>query len=65
MYRIPGQFIEYFALLEASYTVARLVQLSPNIAMSDAETGIKVRSEGQNLTLVVSCADGCVVSMSH
>ncbi|KAI1310867.1 cytochrome P450 [Xylaria venustula] len=54
-----------FALLEASYTVARLVQLFPSITVSDAEAGIKAGDERQNLTLVVSCADGCVVSMSR
>ncbi|KAI1265358.1 cytochrome P450 [Xylariaceae sp. FL1019] len=55
---------EEFALLEASYTVARLLQLYPHIAVPVAEAPIDVGDEQQNLTLVVSCAEGCTVFLS-
>ncbi|KAI0399301.1 cytochrome P450 [Xylaria palmicola] len=54
-----------FALLEASYTVARLVQLYPEIKVPSSEAEVEIGDERQNLTLVVSCAEGCVVSMNH
>ncbi|KAI0544108.1 cytochrome P450 [Xylaria curta] len=54
-----------FAILEASYTVVRLVQAFPQITVPRTEPRVEVGDERQNLTLVVSCAEGCVVSMSR
>ncbi|KAI1081511.1 cytochrome P450 [Whalleya microplaca] len=54
-----------FALLEASYTVARLIQLFPRIEVPSTEPDAQIGDERQNLTLVVSCADGCVVSLHN
>ncbi|KAI0866205.1 cytochrome P450 [Xylaria cubensis] len=54
-----------FALLEASYTVVRLVQAFPQITVPSTEPQVGVGDERQNFTLVVSCAEGCVVSLSR
>lgn len=52
-----------FALLEAAYTVARLVQKFPYISVPEGDLDVEVGKEKQILTLVVSCGDGCRVSM--
>ncbi|KAI8625465.1 cytochrome P450 [Xylariaceae sp. FL1651] len=54
-----------FALLEASYTVARMLQIFPKIEVPSTEAPVEIGHERQNLTLVVSCADGCVVSLGR
>ncbi|KAI1272030.1 cytochrome P450 [Xylaria sp. FL0933] len=54
-----------FALLEASYTVARLIQIFPKIMASPTERLVDAGDEKQQLTLVVSCAEGCVVTMGR
>jgi cytochrome P450 len=52
-----------FALLEAAYTVARLVQRFPSITVPDGEPHVEVGKEKQTLTLVVSPSDGCWVKL--
>lgn len=50
----PSDLTEDFALLEASYTIARLVQPFPVIKPAPGEELVKIGEERQNLTLVVS-----------
>ncbi|POS74692.1 cytochrome P450 CYP4/CYP19/CYP26 subfamilies [Diaporthe helianthi] len=52
-----------FALLEVSYTICRLVQVFPHIAIPASERHVDVGQERQTLTLVVASADGCRLSM--
>ncbi|KAJ5995766.1 n-alkane-inducible cytochrome P450 [Penicillium waksmanii] len=53
-----------FALLEAAYTVVRLLQTYESIEMVEGkEFNMPVGHERQLLTLVVSSADGCWVKM--
>ena len=52
-----------FALLEAGYTVARLVQQFSSITVPDGEPDVKVGKEKQTLTLVVTPSDGCWVKL--
>ena len=48
-----------FAMLEASYTVARIVQRFPFITVPDGDSDVEVGKEKQTLTLVVACGEGC------
>ena len=57
------QFAEEFAHLLVSYTVARMVQVFPFMNVPKTESVVKVGEEKQVLTLVVSSAEGCVVSL--
>lgn len=52
-----------FALLEAGYTVARLVQRFPFITVPAGDPHVEIGTEKQILTLVVAPADGCRVHM--
>jgi cytochrome P450 len=52
-----------FALLEAGYTVARLVQRFPFISVPAGEPVVEVGKEKQVLTLVVASGDGCRVHL--
>lgn len=52
-----------FALLEAGYTIARLVQRFPYISVPEGDVDVEVGKEKQVLTLVVSSGEGCRVSM--
>ena len=52
-----------FALLEAGYTVARLVQRFPFIDVPAGDPNVGVGEEKQVLTLVVASGDGCRVQM--
>lgn len=49
--------------MQVSYTVARIVQVFPIMEVPSTEPEVEVGMEKQNLTLVVSSADGCVVSL--
>ncbi|KAF2656367.1 cytochrome P450 [Lophiostoma macrostomum CBS 122681] len=55
---------EDFAITEISYSVVRLLQAYPDIALPDDEFMGPVGSERQVLTLVLSPADGCRVRLS-
>jgi cytochrome P450 len=52
-----------FALLEAGYTVARLIQRFPFITVPKNEPVVATGKEKQTLTLVVASGDGCRVHM--
>lgn len=54
---------EEFALLEVAYTVARVVQVFSHIELPPGRMPVAVGKEKQTLTLVVSCAEGCWVSL--
>ena len=54
-----------FALLEASYTVARLVQRYPFITVPDGENIVEIGKEKQLLTLVLLCEEGCRVVLRN
>lgn len=54
-----------FALLEASYTIARIVQRYPFITVPAGEKLVKVGEEKQILTLVLMCEEGCNVVLSE
>jgi cytochrome P450 len=50
-----------FALLEAGYTVARLIQRYPNITVPEGDDVVETGKEKQVLTLVVASGEGCRV----
>ena len=50
-----------FALSEAAYTVFRILQTFPNIAIPSGEKVELVGVEKQTITLVISIAEGCKV----
>ncbi|KAI4939601.1 uncharacterized protein J4E92_000887 [Alternaria infectoria] len=52
-----------FALLEAGYTVARLVQMFPSMTVPKDDPIVPTGRERQTLTLVVASGDGCRVHM--
>ena len=52
-----------FALSEAGYTVARLVQKFPFLTVPQDDPVVAIRKEKQILTLVVASGDGCRVHM--
>ncbi|EUC50116.1 hypothetical protein COCMIDRAFT_1291 [Bipolaris oryzae ATCC 44560] len=52
-----------FALLEAGYTVARLVQKFPFLTVPQDEPIVATGKEKQVLTLVVASGDGCRIHM--
>lgn len=54
-----------FALMEASFTVVRLLQTFPVIKLPEGEVIEPVGTERQKLTLVLSSADGCRVSLKR
>lgn len=61
---LANDFLEEFAYLEISYTIARLIQLYPAIEVARGERFAKPGDEKQTLTLVVSSAEGCKVKLS-
>ncbi|PQE13010.1 n-alkane-inducible cytochrome P450 protein [Rutstroemia sp. NJR-2017a BBW] len=56
---------EDFALMEIYYTTVRLLQTFPKICLPEGEIVEPVGKERQRLTLVLSSADGCRVSLSQ
>lgn len=52
---------EDFALMEASYAIVRILQTFPNIRLPAGVPNEPVGSEQQNLTIVLSSANGCTV----
>lgn len=57
------QLIEELALLQVAYTVARIVQVFPFIELPETDVNTETGKEKQDLTLVLSSGDGCVVSL--
>lgn len=56
---------EDFALMEVSYTLVRLLQTFANIELPEGEAIDPVGLERQRLTLVLSSADGCRVTVKR
>lgn len=56
---------EDFALMEVSYTIVRLLQTFPVIKLPVGGCIEPVGTERQRLTLVLSSADGCRVTVSR
>jgi cytochrome P450 len=54
-----------FALMEVSYTLIRLLQEFPVIALPAHEQNEPIGVEKQRLTLVLSSADGCRVELNR
>ncbi len=52
---------EDFALMEASYGVVKIIQTFPNLRLPPEMETEATGEERQNLTIVVSSADGCKV----
>lgn len=52
-----------FAFTEASYAIARFVQAYPRLRLPDGVKAVPVGEELQNLTIVVSSAEGCKVRL--
>jgi len=56
---------EDFALMEVSYTIIRIIQASSLILFPEGEKIERIGSERQWLTLVLSNADGCRVTIER
>ena len=56
---------EDFATIEISYTIVRLLQTIPVIELPKGATKEPVGAEKQRLTLVISSADGCKVTITQ
>jgi cytochrome P450 len=54
-------FSEDFALMEASYALVRVLQEFPNIQLAPEIVPVKTGQEKQEVTIVVSSAEGCKV----
>jgi hypothetical protein len=52
-----------FALTEAAYTVFRILQRFPDIAIPSGEKVELVGVEKQTITLVISITEGCKIRM--
>ena len=55
---------EEFALLEASYTIVRLLQTFKNIEMAEEETMSQRDHPDHTVTLVLASAKGCKVRLT-
>ncbi|KAL9611679.1 MAG: hypothetical protein Q9167_003674 [Letrouitia subvulpina] len=54
-----------FALIEASYTIVRLLQRYPKVEMAEDQAYEKPGSEAQKMTLVMAVGDECVLRLSE
>ncbi|KAK6431100.1 hypothetical protein LTR95_012741 [Oleoguttula sp. CCFEE 5521] len=52
-----------YALMEASLAIVRILQRYPNIRLPESEANLPTGSERQNLTIVLSSADGANVAL--
>lgn len=50
-------------MLEAGYTIVRLIQRFPGIGLPGDEPHVPVGEEKQSVTIVVASADGCRVNL--
>ena len=57
-------WIEEFALLEASYTIVRLLQTFTNIELAEGETVDQRDHPDHTVTLVLASAKGCKVKLT-
>lgn len=56
-----GSAAEDFALSEASYGIIKIIQTFPDLRLPPSIEKLPTGQETQNLTLVVSSAEGCKV----
>ncbi|KAJ5907749.1 Cytochrome P450 E-class CYP52 [Penicillium taxi] len=58
-----GQGYAYieFALVEASYTIIRIIQTFPELRLPPEASSVPPREEKQALTIIVMSAEGCKV----
>ena len=56
--------VEEFALLEASYTIVRLLQTFTNIELAEEETVDQRDHPDHTVTLVLASAKGCKVKLT-
>ena len=54
---------EEFALLEASYATARILQAFPDAALPSDEKVVPIGHEPQNITLTLAPTEGCRVKL--
>lgn len=54
-----------FALLEAGYTVVRMLQVFPHVELPPGEPESIVGKERQTLTLVVASGEGCRLKLTR
>jgi cytochrome P450 len=54
-----------FALMEVCCTIVRLLQAFPSITKASDEPDESIGTEKQQLTLVLSCAEGCRVALDR
>lgn len=54
-------FLEDFALMEASYALVRVLQAFPDIKLAPEIIPVKTGQEKQEVTIVVSSAEGCKI----
>lgn len=52
---------EDFALMEASYAIVKIIQTFPHLRLPEGVEKEATGQEKQNLTIVVSSAEGCKV----
>jgi hypothetical protein len=55
---------EEFALIEASYGIVKIIQTFPNLRLPPGQPKEPTGQEKQNLTIVVSSAEGCKVLLN-
>jgi cytochrome P450 len=56
---LPKHFIEEFGILEASYTIVRLLQTFKDFEYDPGQEMVEIGRERQDVTLVLSSSDGC------
>jgi hypothetical protein len=56
---VLNQFTEDFAIVEASYTIVRLLQTFREFEYDPHQKMVKVGDERQDVTLVLAPVDGC------
>jgi hypothetical protein len=57
--------IEDFAILEAGYTIVRILQRFPYLVLPKDEPHVPIGKEKQILTLVIASVDGCRVKLER
>ena len=55
---------EDFAMMELAYTIARIIQIFPNVTVPPEEPDVTIGDERQTLLLVLSSEEGCKVSLA-
>ena len=63
-FAMANRDLEEFAILEASYTIVRLLQTFGTIELAEAETEYERMYPKHTVTLVMASADGCKVRLA-